>query len=103
MTARLAECLAALTFGGAKCSKTTSLQAAPAKSFPARSSAVITPASTASEVVCAFTLRTERLSPKPHQASISRQTLRHKSAHADVLASVALRPRWFTPCSTKLL
>ena len=28
---------------------------------------------------------------------------RHKSAHADASASVALRPRWFTPCSTKLL
>ena len=37
------------------------------------------------------------------QASISRQTLRHKSAHADAPTSVALRPRWFTPGSTKLL
>ena len=45
----------------------------------------------------------ERLSPQPYHASISRQTSRHKSAHADVLASVAFRPRWLTPCSTKLL
>ena len=94
--------LAARTFG-ARCSKTTSLQAASAKSFPTLSSAVFTPASTASGVVCAFTLRTERVSPRPLQASISHQTLRHKSAQADVLASVAFHPRWFTPCSTKLL
>ena len=75
----------------ARHSKTTSLQAAPAKSFSARPSAVITPASTASGVVC-------RVSPKPLQASISHQTSRHTSAHADVLASVASRPRWSTPC-----
>ena len=37
------------------------------------------------------------------QASISHQTSSHKSAHADVLASVAFRPRWSTRCSTKLL
>ena len=46
---------------------------------------------------------TERFSPSPPQASISHQTSRHKSAHADVLASVAERPHWLTPCSTKLL
>ena len=40
-----------------------------------------------------------RLSPKPPQASISR----HMSAHTSVLASVAFRPRWLTPRSTKLL
>ena len=39
--------------------------------------------------VCAVTLRTERLLPKPPQASMSRQTSRHRSAQADVLASVA--------------
>ena len=80
VTAELAECLAAWTLSGTRCSRTTSLQAASAKSFPARSSAVITPASTASGTVCAFTLRTERLLPKPPQASISRQTSRPKSA-----------------------
>ena len=53
--------------------------------------------------VCAFTLRIERVSPRPPQTSISHQTFRHKSAQADVLASVALRLRWFTPCSTKLV
>ena len=47
------------------------------------------PASTASGVVCYLTLRTERFSPRPPQTSISHQTSRHKSAHADVLASVA--------------
>ena len=54
MTAKLAQSLAARTLGGARCSKTTSLQAASAKSFPARSSAVIAPAGTAPGVVCAF-------------------------------------------------
>ena len=48
MTAELAETLASRMPGGARCSKTTSLHAASAKSIPARSSAVITPASTAS-------------------------------------------------------
>ena len=33
----------------------------------------------------------------------SRQTTHERSAHADGLASTASRPRWFTPCSTKLL
>ena len=46
-------------------------------------------------------LRTKRLSPRPPEASISHQTSRHKSAHADVLASVAERPRWLTPCPKK--
>ena len=72
-----------------------------ARSFPARSSAVMMPASTGSGVVCALTLRTERFSPRAPQTSISHQTSRHQSAHADVLASVAERPRWLTPCSLK--
>ena len=39
VAARLAECLAAQMMGGARCSRTTSLQAAAAKSLPAWSSA----------------------------------------------------------------
>ena len=85
-------------------SKNTSLQVASARqSTPARSSPVITSAHTVSGAVCALTFCTERLSPKPPQASISRHKSSHKSAHAHVLASVAFRPRWLTPCSTKLL
>ena len=58
-------------------------------------------------MVCAFTSRTETSSPKPpsHPCPTSHQltTILANSPHADAQASVALRPRWFAPCSTTLL
>ena len=51
VTPVMAVSFASRMFGGARCSRTTSLQAASARSLPARSSTLMMPASTASGVV----------------------------------------------------
>ena len=64
VTARLAECLAARMLREARCSRTTSLQAASAKSLPARVLGRDNDRPVPSREVRALTLHTERLSPK---------------------------------------